>query len=140
VKTVMTLTWYILKSSAGKETKGPRENHRRNASILITYCLIVTHRFTLLLEICVWPFKGPLVNCFRRLGGQAYNQHQKRILLEMPMPSLVGLTRGPIRQECTGVFLITYCLIVTHRFTLLLEICVWPFKGPLVNCFTPIYT
>ena len=53
---------------------------------------------------------------FRKLGGQAYNQHQKRVLLEMSMPSLVGLTRGPIRQECTGVLIVYDCwqqLVVT---------------------------
>jgi hypothetical protein len=43
---------------------------------------------------------------FRRLGGQAYNSHQRRILLEMPMPSVVGLTRGPSRHECTGVLIV----------------------------------
>ena len=46
---------------------------------------------------------------FRRLGGQTYNEHQKRIQLEMPMPSLVGLTRGPIRHACTGVLLVYDC-------------------------------
>ena len=53
---------------------------------------------------------------FRRLGGQTYNAQQRRILLEMPMPSLVGLTRGPIRQECTGVLIVYDCwqqLVVT---------------------------
>jgi hypothetical protein len=39
---------------------------------------------------------------FRRLGGQTYNEQQKRMLLEMPMDSLVGLSRGPERKECTG--------------------------------------
>ena len=30
---------------------------------------------------------------FRRLGGQTYNEQQRRVLLEMPMDSLVGLSR-----------------------------------------------
>ena len=43
---------------------------------------------------------------FLRLGEQTYNSHQRRIILEMPMPSLVGLTRGPTRQEYTGVLIV----------------------------------
>ena len=34
----------------------------------------------------------------RRLGGQTYNEQQRRVLLEMPMDSLVGLSRGPERK------------------------------------------
>ena len=46
---------------------------------------------------------------FRRLGGQAYNSHQRRILLKMPMSFLVGLTRGPTRHECTGILIVYDC-------------------------------
>ena len=53
---------------------------------------------------------------FWRLGGQTYQTQQRRILLEMPMASLVGLTRGPERVECTGVMIVYDCwkqLVVT---------------------------
>ncbi len=53
---------------------------------------------------------------FSRLGGQTYQTDQRRILLEMPMNSLVGLTRGPNRKECTGVLIVYDCwkhLVVT---------------------------
>jgi hypothetical protein len=53
---------------------------------------------------------------FRRLGGQTYNEQQRRVLLEMPMDSLVGLFRGPERKECTGVLIVYDCwkhLVVT---------------------------
>jgi hypothetical protein len=46
---------------------------------------------------------------FRRLGRQAYNEQQRRVLLEMPMDSLVGLSRGPERKECTGVLIVYDC-------------------------------
>ena len=42
---------------------------------------------------------------FRRLGGQTYNEEQRSVLLEMPMESLVWLSRGPDRKECTGVLI-----------------------------------
>ena len=51
-----------------------------------------------------------------RLGGQTYYTDQRKILLEMPMDSLVGLTRGPDRKECTGVLIVYDCwkqLVVT---------------------------
>jgi hypothetical protein len=53
---------------------------------------------------------------FRRLGGQTYNEQQRKVLLEMPMDSLVGLSRGPERKECTGVLIVYDCwkhLVVT---------------------------
>ena len=43
---------------------------------------------------------------FRRLGGQTYNEEQRSVLLEMPMESLVWLSRGPDRKECTGVLIV----------------------------------
>jgi hypothetical protein len=45
----------------------------------------------------------------RRLGGQFYNDQQRRVLLEMSMESLVGLSRGPERKECTGVLIVYDC-------------------------------
>ena len=53
---------------------------------------------------------------FRRLGGQTYNEQQRRMLLEMPMDSLVGLSKGPERKECTGGLIVYDCwkhLVVT---------------------------
>ena len=53
---------------------------------------------------------------FSRLGGQTYQTERRRILLEMPMDSLVGLTRGPNRKECRGVLIVYDCwkqLVVT---------------------------
>jgi hypothetical protein len=45
----------------------------------------------------------------RRLGGQTYNDQQRRVLLEISMESLVGLSRGPERKECTGVLIVYGC-------------------------------
>ena len=53
---------------------------------------------------------------FCRLGGHTYKTEQRRILLEMPMDSPVGLTRCPDRRECTGVLIVLDCwkqLVVT---------------------------
>ena len=46
---------------------------------------------------------------FRRLGGQTYNEQRRIVLLEMPVDSLVGLSRGPERKECTGVLIVYDC-------------------------------
>jgi hypothetical protein len=46
---------------------------------------------------------------FRRLGRQTYNEEQRSVLLEMPMESLVWLSRGPDRKECTGVLIVYDC-------------------------------
>ena len=45
----------------------------------------------------------------RRLGGQTYNDQQRRVLLEMSMESLEGLSRGPERKECTEVLIVYDC-------------------------------
>jgi len=45
---------------------------------------------------------------FRRLGGQFFYSHkdQRRISLRMPMGFVVGLSKGPMRIECAGVFIV----------------------------------
>jgi hypothetical protein len=41
---------------------------------------------------------------FRKRGGQTFDKEQRRVILEMPMTSLVRLSMGPERTEVTGVF------------------------------------
>jgi len=53
------------------------------------------------------------ITTYRNLGGWGaiFFSHKdpRRISLRMPMGFLVGLSKGPVRIECTGVFIVFDC-------------------------------
>jgi len=46
---------------------------------------------------------------FRQRGGQVFDGEQRRVVLEMSMTSLVGLSMGPERTDVTGVLIVYDC-------------------------------
>jgi hypothetical protein len=46
---------------------------------------------------------------FRKRGGQTFDGEQRRVILDMPMTSLVGLSMGPERTEVIGVLIVYDC-------------------------------
>ena len=57
--------------------------------------LIVIHSFKLLVEIFVWPLKGPLNDLkeFMKRGGQAFVVEQIRVVLKMSRLTLKGAVK-----------------------------------------------
>ena len=55
---------------------------------------------------------GLIINDIKEIkkrGGQTFDGEQRRVILEMPMTSLVGLSMGPERTEVTGVLIVYDC-------------------------------
>ena len=46
---------------------------------------------------------------FMKRGGQPFDGEQRRVVLEMPMASLAGLSMGPERTEVTGALIVYDC-------------------------------
>ena len=53
---------------------------------------------------------------FMKRGGQPFVGEQRRVVLEIPMTSLAGLSMGPERTEVTGLLIVYDCwkqLVIT---------------------------